>query len=150
MKALFYSIAFSFFAYTAQAQQYFGEKITDEKAINATELPEVLADEESVETKVRGEVTGVCQAKGCWMTVNVGNSQEMMVRFKDYGFFVPKDITGQTVVIEGEALVEAVSVEDQRHLAEDAGKSEDEISKITEPKTQLSFVADGVIVEEEK
>ncbi len=134
---------------TVQAQQYFGEEITEENAITATELPETLADEESVETKVRGEVTGVCQAKGCWMTVNVGNNQEMMVRFKDYGFFVPKDITGQTVVIAGEALVETVSVEDQRHLAEDAGKPEEEINQITQPKTQLSFVADGVIVNEE-
>jgi hypothetical protein len=147
MKLFFYSLALSLLAYTAQAQQYFGEKITDENAITATELPEAVVGKESVETKVRGEVTGVCQAKGCWMTVNVGNNQEMMVKFKDYDFFVPKDITGQTVVIEGEALVETVSVDDQRHLAEDAGQSEEEINKITEPKTQLSFVADGVIVE---
>ncbi len=148
MKPLFYTLVFCLFSGAASAQQYFGEKITEENAITATELPEAVKGQESVETKVRGEVTGVCQAKGCWMTVNVGNNQEMMVRFKDYGFFVPKDITGQSVVIEGEALVETVSVDDQRHLAEDAGKPKEEISNITEPKTQLSFVADGVIVEE--
>ncbi|WKN45009.1 DUF4920 domain-containing protein [Tunicatimonas pelagia] len=148
MKPLLYTLLLCFFVSVASAQQYFGEKITDQDAIAATELPETLADEESVETKVRGEVTGVCQMKGCWMTVNVGNNREMMVRFKDYGFFVPKDITGQTVVIVGEALVETVSVDDQRHLAEDAGQSAEEIEKITEPKSQLSFVADGVIVEE--
>ncbi|MEO0333621.1 MAG: DUF4920 domain-containing protein [Bacteroidota bacterium] len=148
MKLLLYTLVFYSFVSAASAQQYFGEKITDENAITATELSEELADESSLETKVRGEVTGVCQAKGCWMTVNVGNNQEMMVRFKDYSFFVPKDITGQTVVVAGEAVVETVSVADQRHLAEDAGRSEEEINKITEPKTQLSFVADGVIVEE--
>ena len=148
MKPIFYSLLLCLFAEAVSAQQYFGEKITDENAITATELPEAVDGQESVETKVRGEVTGVCQAKGCWMTVNVGNNQEMMVKFKDYGFFVPKDITGQTVVIAGEALVDTVSVADQRHLAEDAGKPEEEINKITKPKTQLSFVADGVIVHE--
>ena len=148
MKSLLYTLAFCFFVSAVSAQQYFGEKITDENAVTATELPTALDSESSVQTKVRGEVTGVCQAKGCWMTVNVGNNQEMKVRFKDYGFFVPKDITGQTVVIAGEALVDTVSVDDQRHLAEDAGQSEEEINQITEPKTQLSFVADGVIVVE--
>lgn len=147
MKTIVLSLSLFLFVYAAQAQQYFGDKITDENTITATELPDAVAGQESLKTKVRGEVTGVCQAKGCWMTVNVGNNREMVVKFKDYGFFVPKDITGQTVVIAGEALVETVSVDDQRHLAEDAGQSEEEIQKITEPKTQLSFVADGVIVE---
>lgn len=140
-------MTFCLFASAVSAQQYFGEEITNEDALTATELPTALADEGNQKTKVRGEVTGVCPVKGCWMTVNVGDNQEMMVRFKDYGFFVPKDITGQTVVIEGEALIETVSVDDQRHLAEDAGKSPEEINQITEPKTQISFVADGVIVE---
>lgn len=135
-------------AATASAQQFFGEKITGENAVVSTEIPHLLDDEGSKTLKVRGEVTGVCQAKGCWMTVDVGNDEEIMVRFKDYGFFVPKDITGQTVVFEGEAKVETVSVEDQRHLARDAGKSADAIHTITTPSRQLSFTANGVMVEE--
>jgi hypothetical protein len=133
---------------TASAQQFFGEKITGENAVVSAELPALLDAEGSKNLKVRGEVTGVCQAKGCWMTVSVGNNEEVMVRFKDYGFFVPKNITGQTVVFEGEAKMETVSVEDQRHLARDAGKPEDEVKKITDPSRQLSFTANGVIVEE--
>ncbi len=39
-----------------------------------------------------------------------------------------------------------MSVEDQRHYAEDAGKGEDEIAAITEVETTLSFEADGVLV----
>ncbi|MGD1889650.1 MAG: DUF4920 domain-containing protein [Cyclobacteriaceae bacterium] len=149
MKTELFSLVLGLFAYATQAKQYFGEKITDDSAISTTELMDELAEEGSMQTKVKGEVTDVCQVKGCWMTLNVDENQEIMVRFKDYGFFVPKDITGQTVVVAGQAVIDTVSVEDQRHLAEDAGMPEEEINKITEPKPQLFFVADGVSVEDE-
>lgn len=96
--------------------------------------------------KVTGKVTSVCQAKGCWMTLDAGNGETMMVTFKDYAFFVPKDITGQTVVIDGKAEIREVSIDEQRHLAADAGKSQQEIDAITKPKEELRFVADGVII----
>lgn len=150
MKTLLYALLFCLFTHVAQAQQHFGETITEDQVANPADLLDALAETGSTQTKVSGEVTGVCQMKGCWMTINMGNNQEMMVRFKDYGFFVPKDITGQTVVIEGEALMDTVSVEDQQHYAKDAGLSEEEINAITEPVTQLSFVADGVIIREKE
>ena len=39
-----------------------------------------------------------------------------------------------------------VSVADLKHYAEDAGKSEDEIAKITEPKIEYAFEANGVLI----
>jgi hypothetical protein len=33
-----------------------------------------------------------------------------------------------------------------RHYAQDAGKSKEEIDKITEPKHMLTFLADGVLI----
>ncbi len=70
----------------------------------------------------------------------------MRVTFKDYGFFVPKDIAGKTVVVEGVAQKKTTPVSELRHYAEDAGKSKAEIAQITDPKNELAFVADGVIV----
>jgi len=35
-----------------------------------------------------------------------------------------------------------------KHLAEDEGKSQEEIDAITEPKMEYTFVAHGVIIEE--
>jgi hypothetical protein len=80
------------------------------------------------------------------MKVKTTDGQTMRVSFKDYGFFVPKDIAGKTVVIDGEAKMKTTSVAELQHYAEDAGKSKAEIAKITEPKHELTFVADGVIV----
>jgi len=101
---------------------------------------------DSINSKMVAKVNEVCQAKGCWMTLNLGDGDEVMVKFKDYGFFVPKDIAGKEVIINGKAFVNEVSVDEQRHYAEDAGKSKKEIALITEPKKTYSFEADGVLL----
>ncbi len=138
---------FQLASYTpADSAKTFGKKITAEGATNAYNLAADLSKANGFTGKVTGTVTGVCQAKGCWMTLDTGNGNSMMVTFKDYGFFVPKDITGKSVVIDGKAEIRTVSVDEQRHLAADAGKSQAEIDKITEPKEELRFVADGVLV----
>lgn len=126
--------------------QKFGKAIDDKSAIAATALPAKMGDKSEMPAKVTGTVESVCQVKGCWMKVNLNNGETMRVMFKDYGFFVPKDIAGKTVVMEGEAQKKTVPVEHLKHYALDAGKSKEEIAAITEPKDELTFIADGVIV----
>ena len=73
----------------------------------------------------------------------------VMVRFKDYGFFMPKEgAEGKTAIISGDAFFDTLSVELLQHYAEDAGKSEEEILLITEPEYVVAFTADGVIIQE--
>jgi len=50
------------------------------------------------------------------------------------------------VVMNGAAFLEEMSVDDQRHYAEDEGASEDELAQITAPKKTLRFEADGVLI----
>lgn len=129
-----------------------GDKITEDGAISIADIAEkykMLAPGDTVGMKVRAEVKEVCQNKGCWMKVEVGDDQAM-VKFKDYGFFMPKDLAGSEVIMEGVAFVEEMSVEDQRHFAEDAGKSQEEIDAITTPKRTLSFISSGVLIPESK
>ncbi len=127
--------------------RYFGEKITAAEALTPTEFVTTVEQQGETTAKVTGEITEVCPKKGCWMTLDV-DGQEMMVRFKDYGFFMPLDATGKTAVVQGQAKMETIDVATLRHYAEDAGKSAEEIDAITEPETKLSFVADGVILED--
>ena len=103
---------------------------------------EALVD--SVRTTLRGTVHKVCQAKGCWMTVDAGDGEDMTVTFRDYGFFVPKDIDGREVIMHGVAYTQLTPVDELRHLAEDAGQSEADIAAITEARRELRFLADGV------
>jgi hypothetical protein len=74
------------------------------------------------------------------------SESEAMIKFKDYAFFMPKDIAGNNVIVSGKAFISEMSVDEQRHFAEDAGKSKEEIEAITEVKTTFSFEADGVLV----
>jgi hypothetical protein len=123
------------------------ESITADGAVAVNELPAMIEGKDSLEVKLSGTINECCQTKGCWMTMDMGNGEEMMVRFKDYGFFVPKDAGGKECIIEGVAKVEEISVEELRHYAEDAGKTEEEIAAITEPERKMSFTASGVIIQ---
>ena len=129
----------------------FGDKIMADGSISSREMMQKydgLAVADTLQAKFTAVVKEVCQSKGCWMKVELDGGEEAMVRFKDYGFFMPKDISGKEVIINGNAFVEEMSVEDQKHYAEDGGESEDEIEKITEPKKTYSFEADGVLLKE--
>jgi len=132
-----------------QKVKSYGEKITYEGVIEMSALLEEMKGKESFECKVRGEITSTCVKKGCWMTIKSPEGEAMRVTFKDYGFFVPtSDQEGKKAIMRGTAKVETTTVEMLRHYAEDAGKSKEEIEKITEPETSLAFEADGVLIEE--
>jgi len=93
--------------------------------------------------KVQGTIEEVCQMKGCWMTLKNDKGENVRVTFKDYGFFVPKDISGREVIVEGVAKRDKLDEEVARHYAEDGGKEYDESMTNT-----VSFVAHGVLIKE--
>lgn len=130
----------------AETGVMYGEPVTETDAIEISALPTFLGDSAEMNAKVQGTVLSVCVKKGCWMNVDMGNGQEVRVSFKDYGFFVPDNIVGKTVVLEGIAKNSFISIEDLRHFAEDAGKSAEEVAKITESKKEIAFEAKGVLV----
>lgn len=127
----------------------FGSQIIPDDAIAASSMAEhykSMNAGDSINSKMVAKVTSVCQAKGCWMTLDLGGNEDVMVKFKNYGFFVPKDISGKEVIVNGKAYVKEVSVDERRHYAEDAGKSAEDIAGITEVKRTYSFEADGVLL----
>jgi Domain of unknown function (DUF4920) len=127
--------------------KHFGMLIDAKKAMKYDELVPKMANVDSMPAKVTAKVSQVCQKKGCWMTlVSEKGHPPMRVTFKDYAFFMPKDLSGKEVVVQGFAFVETTSVDVLRHYAEDAGKTKEEIAAITQPKRELSFEAAGVVI----
>jgi uncharacterized lipoprotein YehR (DUF1307 family) len=127
----------------------FGDEITDENAISAEEMRtkfKNLKKGDTLNIKFTSTINEVCKKKGCWMKLDLGEEQESMVRFKDYGFFMPLNADNKEVVVNGKAFVTEISVDELQHYAKDAGKSEEEIAKITEPKYTYAFEADGVLM----
>ena len=128
----------------------FGDQIEAEGAISASEMAERYKSMnvgDTLTTKVSAKINEVCQMKGCWMKLDLGNDEEVMVRFKDYGFFVPLNAEGD-VIVNGKAYISETSVDELRHYAEDAGKTAEEIAAITEAERTYAFEADGVLLKQ--
>ena len=127
----------------------FGAKISDAGMIDSKAMLNQFKSLKSGDTltvKFASKINEVCSKKGCWMKLDLADGTETMVRFKDYGFFMPLDANGREVVVNGKAYVTETSIEDLRHYAEDAGKTKEEIAKITQSKVEFAFEADGVLM----
>ena len=106
-----------------------------------------IADKDNL-VKIEGEILSTCPMKGCWMKIKA-EEDTILVRFKDYGFFVPTDgVIGDKTIINGKLSVDTLSVALLRHYAEDAGKPSEEINKIKDPEVSMTFLAEGAMIKE--
>ena len=122
----------------------FGENIENDKIMSKKELVSLYDNDSKFITKFEATVVDVCQMKGCWMRLDLGDNKKVMVNFKDYGFFVPKDISGKNVIVSGEACKKIISVDELKHYASDRGESEEKIASIDKPEIVYSLIANGV------
>jgi hypothetical protein len=127
----------------------FGDKITGDAAMTSGEMMAKFNNMkvgDTLKIKFASNIKEVCTKKGCWMKLPLNDTEEAMVTFKDYGFFMPLDAKDREVIVEGKAFMKETSVAELQHYAEDAGKTREEIAKITIPKKEFSFEANGVLM----
>jgi hypothetical protein len=149
---LFFLTIVTAFSLTAQPPKVpakkgtnFGNKTAAAGAVSANELPALLEGKQSADIKVKGKVVEVCKAEGCWIRMQTA-SGSMMIKMKDHAFLVPLALNGKTIVAEGTASVKETSIEMQKHLLEDAGKTKAEIDAVTAPKKEIILQATGILV----
>ncbi len=124
----------------------YGEAISAQgTAVSPADVQSKLVNN-TFEGKITGKVTEVCKSMGCWIKIEKGDGTALMVKSKDHGFFMPQNLVGKTVVIEGTASVKEVTEAKRKHLAEDAGKSKAEIKKIKGSEKEVQFIAKGIEV----
>ena len=124
---------------------WFGEEFEITETVTPAQVAELMSDSVS-EFIVEGTIQECCQKKGCWMKVDMGDGEFMRVSFLDYGFFVPMDAGGKTMIMKGVATYDTIDVDFLKHLAEDANATQEEIDAITEPELALTFEATGVLI----
>lgn len=134
-------------AFYAEARKVYGKAFK----VASVQTPEQLAAKMEKTTTlpdvvVKGPIAQVCQAEGCWLKLKNVAGEDMLVKFKGHSFLVPKDLTG-TATVFGTATKKTISVEEQRHMAEDAGKSDAEIQAINTPKTEVRIESTGIVVD---
>jgi hypothetical protein len=69
---------------------------------------------------VEATANGVCQSKGCWMTITDGEAEPIWVRWSSgcggqYSF--PKDAAGRRVLVQGSFYEKEIAPADAAHLA---------------------------------
>ncbi len=90
---------------------------------------------------VHGKVSQVCQRKGCWMILRDGEAH-VRVRFKDYGFFLPKDCSGKEAYVEGVVQRKRLSERTARHYESETPGGDP--SKVKGARRELGILASGV------
>jgi len=128
----------------------FGLKVSPEGALEANELSGLFLDTDSVDAKVKGFIASSCKHSGCWMDIDLGNSQTVHVTFKDDAFTIPLTAAGKNAVVQGVAYREMIPVETLKNFAREDGKSEEEIAAIVDPAWKYNFIATGVIIEDKE
>lgn len=127
----------------------FGAKIAADKALTKEQMLQkykTLKPGDTITVKFRSTIKDVCQKKGCWMEMELPGGQKSFVKFKDYAYFVPLNAAESEAIVSGKAFISETSVAQLKHYAKDGGQSEAEIAKITQPKTEYKFMADGVLI----
>ena len=132
-------------------QEYGMVKVDETAAINVSELVARMDKSKDPQTvTIKAPLSAVCQNAGCWVQVSKPDEKPLMVRFKNHFTIPPKTPIGMEAYIHGVAYWDTVSVKALRHFAEDAGKSLEEINKITQPEFKLNFEGDGIKLVSEK
>lgn len=133
-------------------ESYGPVKVSPKKAVGVDKVMEVNEKMMNpTEYTFEGEIVEVCSKAGCWVNVDAGDGETFMVRFKDHFTIPPDTKPGTKAYFHGTAFNDTVSVDLLKHFAEDAGKPQEEIDKITEPRFELGFTADGIVlIKEEK
>lgn len=77
--------------------------------------------------KTEGEITQVCQRMGCWMEIRAEEgSPGIRVPMAGHSFFLPRDLSGSRVTVEGTVVVAELDEETRAHLAEEGGEALDQ------------------------
>ena len=147
---ILFLVAFGF-SFIVKAQEsaasgvVYGE-VKDKGDLVSIDKLESSLKENKYNGKVTGKVIEVCQAMGCWVKLQKTDGSTILVKAKDHGFTMPKDIVGKNVIVDGEANATEISEKMRKHYAQDAGKSKDEIEKIKGSSKELTISANGVKV----
>ena len=131
----------------AKPGDFYGEKISTDGALSFSDVVrKVKGGNDFSNVKFTAKVTDVCPKKGCWLKLETPQGEEVMVKMKDYAFFLPVAAKGKQVVIEGEVIMKTTSVAELKHYAEDAKKTQAEIDAIKEPKKEVRVTAKGIVI----
>jgi hypothetical protein len=99
--------------------------------------------------QVKGKVTEVCQAMGCWMNLVSESGKSIRIKVDDGEIVFPKDAPGRTAIAEGKLskieLTKDQAIARARHEAEESNKKFDAAS-IKSGATEYQIQGSGAVI----
>jgi hypothetical protein len=126
-----------------------GDSVLDNNIKDSGSLIAIIAHNNTTKAKLRGIVKNVFK-KGTWLQLNGDTEKEILVNFGSRAISFPQSLIGKEVVLDGEARLETLSVDQQKNFAIENEISEAEISKINAFKEVQLLEAKGLVVLEKK
>ncbi len=128
----------------------YGQGLTGEDTIAISELlahPDKYIDKT---VRVEGTVTGVCEKRGCWMSIASDKEFESLrIKVKDGEIVFPANAKGKRAIAEGTFMKIELTLEQTirraKHHAEEHGESFDPAS-ITAPESFFQIAGTGAII----
>jgi hypothetical protein len=108
------------------AERVFGEK--PKLAGPTVQVAEVLKNPEPYlgqTLQCAGVVARVCENAGCWLELRDApeQSEGLRVPMAGHAFFIPQDVVGRTVTVEGQLSARPLSDAQRRHLESEGLKA---------------------------
>ncbi|MEQ1502853.1 MAG: DUF4920 domain-containing protein [Myxococcota bacterium] len=110
----------------------FGGAFSVAEAVPASTVLADPAAHAAAPVRMTGELTEVCQAKGCWAVVRDDAGHSIRITMKDHAFGIDKDTAGRSCDVQGQLVSKPVDPAQLEHFASEgsnqpppeAGKTE--------------------------
>jgi hypothetical protein len=135
----------------ALAGKSYGKPLTGSDTI---EIGELLANPDQYlgkTVRVEGVITGVCEKRGCWMSLGSKGEdfQEIRIKVEDGVIVFPMEAKGKTAVAEGTLAKVEMTLEQtvayKKHHAEEHGEEFDPAA-VTEPLVYYQIKGTGAVI----
>jgi len=134
----------------AKKGKSYGEPLTGKEI---TKISVLLAEPDGYVGKtvrVEGVITGVCERRGCWVSLASDEEfQELRIKVDDGVIVFPIESKGKKAIAEGIFTKIEMSLDDtvayRKHQAEEHGEEFDPAS-VTEPLTYYQIKATGAVI----
>ena len=143
-------LAFSLSSTVATVEKVYGKPLTGTGITKISELLENADRYDGKTVRVEGVVTGVCEKRGCWISLAADHEfEDLQIKVDDGVIVFPVQALGKRAIAEGIFIRIEMNLEQtlrfMAHRAEEDG-TEFDPSSVTEPATRYQIKATGAII----
>ena len=147
MKKIIIALFLIAISFVRAEEKKFGKELSVKEK---TSVSTILAQADKFEGKtvlIEGKILSVCQMKGCWIDIaGEKENEKIRVKVSEDEIVFPKDIAGQTVLVEGVVVQAEMKAENktEKDCDKKEGASSEDDSCCSKEKVKITYQIQGV------